>query len=119
MFSKIATTILLALPFTIAAPALAPRTSGEVTFYNPGLGACGETHGDSDMVVAVSAELFDSEQPCGSKIRVHGDAGDALVTVVDRCGGCAYNDLDLSPAAFEQSMGELGIGRATGTWEWA
>ncbi|KAM5350373.1 hypothetical protein ACJ41O_006878 [Fusarium nematophilum] len=95
------------------------RSEGEITYYNPGLGACGQTHTDGDMVVAVSAALFDADRPCGRQIRVRGDAGEALVTVVDRCGGCAYNDLDLSPVAFQQSIGDLGIGRRVASWDWA
>ncbi|KAF5011636.1 hypothetical protein FDECE_2259 [Fusarium decemcellulare] len=121
MFSNIAATVLLALPlFANAAPAnLAKRNSGELTFYNPGLGACGGTNGDGDIVVAMSAALFDAQKPCGRKIKVHGDAGTAVVTVVDRCEGCATNDLDLSPAAFTKAVGDLGLGRVTGSWEWA
>ncbi|KAH7165423.1 expansin-like protein [Dactylonectria macrodidyma] len=118
------TAILLALtlPLASAAPStLHTRNAGDVTFYNPsvGLGACGETHSDDSLVVAVSAPLFDSSQPCGKSISVPGPAGTAVVLVVDRCGGCAYNDLDLSPAAFKQVVGDLGVGRTTATWGWA
>ncbi|KAH7145674.1 expansin-like protein [Dactylonectria estremocensis] len=122
--SALLTTIVLALmlPLASAAPStLQPRTSGDVTFYNPsvGTGACGKVHSDDSFVVAVSAPLFDSIQPCGKSIKVTGPAGTAVVLVVDRCGGCAYNDLDLSPAAFKQVVGDLGIGRTMASWEWA
>lgn len=33
-------------------------TSG--TFFEPGLGACGITNGPNDLIVAVSAQLYDS-----------------------------------------------------------
>jgi hypothetical protein len=32
----------------------AALTSGKFTWYNPGLGACGQTHTDADLVVALS-----------------------------------------------------------------
>ncbi|CAG8596752.1 12488_t:CDS:2, partial [Racocetra fulgida] len=49
--------------------------TGDITFYDVGLGAC------------VS---------CGSK--------SVTVTVVDRCAGCKKNDVDLSPAAFNRLL---------------
>ncbi|THH18143.1 hypothetical protein EW146_g2798 [Bondarzewia mesenterica] len=46
----------------IAAPAPVSRAaskSGQGTFFAPGLGACGIHNSGSDMIVAVSQELFD------------------------------------------------------------
>ncbi|KAH7015576.1 expansin-like protein [Ilyonectria destructans] len=111
----------LTLPFTHAAPSnLHARTSGELTWYNPsaGTGACGQAYSDSNLVVAVSAPLYDSLKPCDRSIRVAGPAGTVEVAVVDRCGGCAYHDLDLSPAAFKKAVGDLGVGRTSASWEW-
>ncbi|KAM0420906.1 hypothetical protein ACHAPT_011295 [Fusarium lateritium] len=120
MFAKFTSTLLLALPLLAnAAPAVAPRGQGEVTYYHPGLGACGQTHGDGDLVVALSASLYDAQKPCGRHIRVKGSAGEVIAKVVDRCEGCAYNDIDLSPTAFQQSIGPLSIGRTSTTWDWA
>ncbi|KAK4066041.1 uncharacterized protein Triagg1_8350 [Trichoderma aggressivum f. europaeum] len=93
--------------------------SGSVTWYNTGLGACGNVNNDGELVVAVSHSLYDREHPCGRKIRVGYHDRSAVVTVVDRCAGCAENDLDLSPAAFRAAIGELDIGRITATWDWA
>ncbi|KAL6699204.1 expansin-like protein [Trichoderma pleuroticola] len=93
--------------------------SGSVTWYNTGLGACGQTNSDNELVVAVSHSLYDREHPCGRKIRVSYQGRSAVVTVVDRCAGCAENDLDLSPAAFRAVIGELDIGRTAATWDWA
>ncbi|UPK93429.1 hypothetical protein LCI18_004364 [Fusarium solani-melongenae] len=110
MFAKFTSALLLALPLLAsAAPAVAPRASGQATYYHPGLGACGQTHGDGDLVVAMSAPLFDAQKPCGRSIKVKGAAGE----------GCAYNDIDLSPTAFQKAIGDLGIGRTTTTWDWA
>ncbi|KAF7562163.1 hypothetical protein G7046_g1974 [Stylonectria norvegica] len=112
--------ILMALPLAsaLATPQLSERAAGSITFYEPGLGACGSTSTANDLIVAVSAGLFDAEKPCGRSIRVTGAAGSVDVAVVDRCAGCAYNDLDLSPAAFQRAIGDLGLGRQPGTWEW-
>lgn len=98
---------------------LVSRADGSITYFNPGLGACGETNGDGDYITAVSAALFDSQRPCGRNIRVSYQGRSIVVRVVDRCAGCAYNDLDLSPAAFQAVIGDLGIGRTNAQWEWA
>ncbi|KAI8662986.1 hypothetical protein LRP88_07187 [Fusarium phalaenopsidis] len=120
MFAKFTSALLLALPLLAsAAPAVAPRAEGQATYYHPGLGACGGTNGDGDLIVAMSAALFDAQKPCGRSIKVKGAAGEVTVKVVDRCEGCAYNDIDLSPTAFQKAIGDLGIGRTTTTWDWA
>ncbi|KAI5455692.1 RlpA-like double-psi beta-barrel-protein domain-containing protein-containing protein [Mariannaea sp. PMI_226] len=92
--------------------------TGDVTWYNPGLGACQKTNYNWEPVAAVSAALFDTEQPCGRRIRVTSALSSVEVTVVDRCERCAYYNVDLSPSAFQQAIGELGIGRQVATWEW-
>jgi hypothetical protein len=35
-------------------PPKGAQTTGEMTFYNPALGACGTNHGDGDAVMAIS-----------------------------------------------------------------
>ncbi|KAL7921873.1 Non-catalytic module family expansin [Trichoderma austrokoningii] len=103
---------------TSAAPAAASNT-GDMTWYEVGLGACGQTNYDNQLVAAVSHSLYDSEHPCGRNIRIQNGDKSVVVKVVDRCGGCAENDLDLSQSAFEEVIGPLGIGRAPASWEWA
>ncbi|GJC96737.1 SCP-like extracellular protein [Colletotrichum higginsianum] len=85
--------------------------TGDLTYYAVGLGACGQTHGDTDMIVSVSHYIWD-------EIRVRRDGeGSVDVTVVDRCTGCEPTDLDLSPAVFER-LADKDEGRVTGTWTW-
>ncbi|EFY88135.1 hypothetical protein J3459_012160 [Metarhizium acridum] len=96
---------------------LAARTNGDFTYYNTGLGACGNTNNDDEMVAAVGHGLYDRSHPCGRKIRIHYRGKSAEVRVVDRCGGCNDNSLDLSPAAFKRIVGSLGPGRVQGNWE--
>ncbi|KAI3403195.1 DAG7 [Candida oxycetoniae] len=99
---------------------------GEGTFYSAGLGACGITSQDSDYIIAISHELYDEYTPsnnpnhntlCGKKIRAYYGDNSVDVTVVDRCGGCKYNDLDFSPSAFKQ-LADPDLGRVDITWEW-
>lgn len=59
--------------------------TGSVTYYEVGLGACGQTNSDSELVVAVSHSLYDREHPCGRNIRVHYEGKSVDVRVVDRC----------------------------------
>lgn len=96
---------------------LAARTTGDFTYYNTGLGACGHNNNDNELVAAVGHGLYDRTHPCGRNIRVHYKGKSAVVKVVDRCGGCNDNSLDLSPAAFKKIVGSLGPGRVQGTWE--
>ncbi|CAK7235472.1 DPBB_1 domain-containing protein [Sporothrix bragantina] len=126
-------------PAPVPAPAPAPPATpglgngpfaGDVTFYAPGLGACGRYNSGGDYIAAVSEALYDevsaahgitnpNNNPlCGRRIRVA--AGSSVgatvdVTIVDRCTACAYNDVDLSPSAFDQLAG-ASAGRIRGSW---
>lgn len=100
--------------------------SGEGTYYSTGMGACGKVSSDSDYIIAISHELYDennidnnpNHNPlCGKKIRAYYEGNSVDVTVVDRCEGCAYNDLDFSPSAFTQ-LADKSLGRIDITWEW-
>ncbi|KAH6847738.1 RlpA-like double-psi beta-barrel-protein domain-containing protein-containing protein [Chaetomium sp. MPI-CAGE-AT-0009] len=104
----------------------AALASGRFTYYNPGLGACGQNHGDGDLVVALSHADFDPSTPggnpnnnplCGRRLRASYSGKSVDVTVVDRCEACNSGDLDLSPAAF-QALADLSLGVIQGTWEW-
>ncbi|KAK0506165.1 RlpA-like double-psi beta-barrel-protein domain-containing protein-containing protein [Armillaria luteobubalina] len=99
--------------------------TGEITFYETGLGSCGITSTDSDHIVALSQTLYDQFTPagnankntlCGKTIHIEYGGKSTDVTVVDRCTGCAEYDLDLSPAAFDDLASES-LGRLQGaTW---
>ncbi|KAI0056703.1 barwin-like endoglucanase [Artomyces pyxidatus] len=110
-----------------AAPITASRSAvnkGQGTFF-PGLGACGLTNSSNDLIVAVSTELFDNfpgaganpnDNPiCGKSITAHFGSKSVKVKVVDRCVGCAKDDLDMSPAAFSKLANEA-KGRINITW---
>ncbi|PWZ01617.1 hypothetical protein BCV70DRAFT_77743 [Testicularia cyperi] len=101
-------------------------TSGQGTYFAPGLGACGWTNSASDHIVAISHSLFDSfgtgnpnnNPACGHKIKANYQGKSTTVTVVDRCEGCAWGDLDFTATAFKE-LASLSVGRLSGvTWEW-
>ncbi|USP73462.1 hypothetical protein yc1106_00736 [Curvularia clavata] len=113
-------------------PEGAQTVEGDLTYYNPGLGACGQTHGDGDPVVAVSHIIWDKNQVganpntntlCGKKIRARrvdertGKEASIDVTVIDRCTGCKAVDLDVSPAMFKK-LADPDLGRVKVEWSW-
>ncbi|GMF03234.1 unnamed protein product [Ambrosiozyma monospora] len=99
--------------------------SGKATYYNTGLGACGITSNDSEMVVALSHDLYDTNKNsdntspfCGRQITLTWDGKSATVTVVDRGTFDGATNLDLSPAAF-QVFAPLDQGVLQGiSWNW-
>ncbi|KAF2824500.1 hypothetical protein CC86DRAFT_408578 [Ophiobolus disseminans] len=119
-------------PQNLPLPGSAEKFTGDLTYYDPGLGACGIDSGDNDAVVAVSHYLFDEVQTgtdpnqnplCGKKIRARrvnektGKSASIDVTVIDRCTGCQPTDIDVSPAMFDQ-IADHDLGRVTVTWAW-
>ncbi|KIJ68365.1 hypothetical protein HYDPIDRAFT_146363 [Hydnomerulius pinastri MD-312] len=104
--------------------------SGQGTYYETGLGACGITNNDSQYIAAVSHLLFDTypdyngvnpnDNPvCNRQVLATYPPTGATVTVTitDRCTGCAITDLDFSPAAFN-TLADPSLGRIPITWVW-
>ncbi|KAH9456071.1 hypothetical protein MJO28_006083 [Puccinia striiformis f. sp. tritici] len=100
--------------------------TGDATYYEPGMGACGLTNNSGDMIVAVSKLLYDSfpsergnpntNKVCGKRIRATYKGKSCDLTVVDRCEGCLHDDLDMTITAFEK-LGSKEEGRLHGmTW---
>ncbi|KAI0090521.1 RlpA-like double-psi beta-barrel-protein domain-containing protein-containing protein [Irpex rosettiformis] len=98
--------------------------SGDMTFYDVGLGACGWTDSDSELVAAVSHIMFDqfpgykggnpNKNPvCGKHAKITYKGKSVTVKIVDRCPGCATGDLDLSPSAFSK-LANKDVGRLHG-----
>ncbi|EFQ99588.1 riboflavin aldehyde-forming enzyme [Nannizzia gypsea CBS 118893] len=99
---------------------------GDLTYYDPGLGACGISSSSSQAVCAVSKELYDAASAgpnpnnnplCGLKLRLRRNNKSVDVTVVDRCVGCKPTDIDVSIAVFEQLALEA-QGRVDVEWAW-
>ncbi|KAI8146133.1 RlpA-like double-psi beta-barrel-protein domain-containing protein-containing protein, partial [Fennellomyces sp. T-0311] len=91
---------------------------GEGTFFTVGLGSCGKTNKDSDLVVALSSELMSSGDYCGKKIKVKTDSGHVTATVVDTCPSCPKNNVDFSTGAFKK-IGSFAAGRIKISWSFA
>ena len=89
--------------------------SGEGTFYTVGLGSCGQTNSDTEMVAALSSSLMSSGDKCGKQLTATSDTGSVTVTAVDTCPSCGEGDIDFSPAAFEK-LGSLSEGRISIQW---
>ena len=76
--------------------------TGDLTYYGPGLGACGVTSSNNDDIVSVSHIIFDTESTgsnpnanplCRHKIRAVRGGKSVDLTVVDRCE--FWNDASL------------------------
>ncbi len=70
--------------------------------------ACGTTNNDSEAIVAIGAELYDSYgtsnsmSQCGKSLTITWNGKTAKATARDRCPGCAGGSLDMSPTLFQQ-----------------
>ncbi|CAG8484632.1 6130_t:CDS:1 [Cetraspora pellucida] len=92
---------------------------GDATFYNTGLGACGITSNDNQLVAALPAADYDSlmtdgnpnhSGACGKMATVVCGGKTVTVKIVDRCPNCKSGDLDMSPAAFD-CIADRSVGR--------
>ncbi|KAL8911767.1 MAG: hypothetical protein Q9171_003100 [Xanthocarpia ochracea] len=72
----------------------AQGTVGDLTYYAPGLGACGRYSTENENVCAISHITYDAEANgpnpntnplCGKQIRATRNGNSVVVTVVDRC----------------------------------
>ncbi|KAH8922064.1 hypothetical protein BT69DRAFT_1320455 [Atractiella rhizophila] len=79
--------------------------SGRATFYDVGLGACGEYNSDSDFVVALNQGQYGSSNSvskyCFKYINIQYGGKSAKAQIVDCCPGCPWGALDMSPALFK------------------
>lgn len=87
--------------------------TGDITYYQPGLGACGETSSDSDTVVALSPAEYDGS--CGKTITITKGGKTATAKVVDKCPACASGAIDVSSTVFK-SLADMAVGRTQVSW---
>jgi expansin (peptidoglycan-binding protein) len=117
-------------------PSNSQTFEGDLTYFQTGLGACGETNSDSDNIVSVSHIIFDAAGSssskggnsnfnplCGLMLRAErydedrGERRSVDLKVVDRCTGCQSNDLDVTYSAFDK-LASRSRGRVEVTWAW-
>jgi len=104
---------------------------GKMTYYTPGLGACGITNSEDDMIVAISQVTFDLAQAfaeggssdpnknplCNQKISLQGKDGTMhTVTITDRCVACTDKDLDTTPGLYATLGGTIAEGHFNTNW---
>lgn len=95
---------------------------GEGTYFDVGLGACGQYSVNTDYVAALNHVQFGDyvngalSPACGMCLEVSGPLGAVRVKVVDKCPGCQKGDIDLSPTAFE-AIARKDDGRVKITWK--
>ncbi|KAI0041589.1 hypothetical protein FA95DRAFT_1501246, partial [Auriscalpium vulgare] len=85
------------------------------TFYNVGLGACGQVNTASDFVVALDSAQWSSGAHCFQRITITANGKSAQATIVDECPFCNNTGLDLSAGLF-QFFAPLYTGILHGTW---
>ncbi|KAI0802130.1 RlpA-like double-psi beta-barrel-protein domain-containing protein-containing protein [Xylaria sp. FL0064] len=90
-------------------------TTGDMTWYHPGLGACGETDGDGDAVVALNTANYANGANCGRWITIQGNGRQTAARVVDLCPGCGAGGIDVAPAIFDD-IASLDVGRIQVNW---
>lgn len=108
-------------------PASGKSFTGEMTYFTPGMGACGHSSTEDEKMVAVSMALFDQYTPngnpnlnplCGKTVSMTGASGETFeATIWDRCVGCAEGDLDMPQSYFNEVTmkgGKPADGRAYG-----
>ncbi|KAI1804801.1 RlpA-like double-psi beta-barrel-protein domain-containing protein-containing protein [Daldinia bambusicola] len=114
----------LTKPLLFLASFLAPTAlafTGDMTYYTPGLGACGKQNSASDHIVALSPAQYGHDanpnlaKVCGRTINIRYGGRTASATVVDKCPGCASGSIDVSPAVFRQ-LAPLDKGRVRVEW---
>ncbi|KAI8978793.1 riboflavin aldehyde-forming enzyme [Trametes punicea] len=103
---------------TAGAAQVEKRATGRGTWFNVGLGACGETNKDSDKIIAISSQIYANGAHCGESVRIKNTANGKTATAIvrDECPGCGANDIDMSPSLFEE-LGDLDTGVLRVTWE--
>ncbi|KAF2809576.1 uncharacterized protein BDZ99DRAFT_463363 [Mytilinidion resinicola] len=110
------------------------KFTGDITYYNPagGYGACGFTIADSDHVVAIAHDTWDSKGTmsngnpwCGQKItilnKVTGKTWPA--TIGDKCMGtdalpCTGGNLDLAQGFFDEAFPSVNGRGHSDVFEW-
>ncbi|KAL9015321.1 MAG: hypothetical protein Q9173_000062 [Seirophora scorigena] len=85
--------------------------AGDITFYDTGLGACGWTNdGTTENVFALAHGMMGSQSNgnpfCGRQAEVSLDGKTVIGKLVDKCGGCKGQDIDLSHAMFQALANE-------------
>jgi len=108
----------LAAPVDLEKRASNTVHKGRGTWYYTGLGACGWTNSNSQLVVAMPQSLYDANngKNCGQSVYITYGSKSVTAEMVDSCPGCGGNDLDMSEATFK-SLAPLSDGVIEVEWQ--
>ncbi|KAK4230262.1 putative allergen asp f7 protein [Podospora fimiseda] len=97
--------------------------TGDFTYYQVGLGACGwddSGKDHTDNIVAISHIVMGTQSNgnpyCGKSISVSANGKTVQATVRDKCMGCAADAVDGTEKMFLELFGTLDVGRAPVKW---
>ncbi|KAJ3715512.1 riboflavin aldehyde-forming enzyme [Lentinula raphanica] len=80
--------------------------TGRGTWFEPGLGNCGNWNTANDPIIAIPESLYDQNggSNCGQWIHITDENTGKTVygRTEDSCPGCGSGDLDMSPDVFNQ-----------------
>lgn len=88
------------------------------TFYDVGLGACGQYSSPGDFIVALNVAQYGGGYPgpqCFKSITISYGGKTAQATIMDECMGCPYAGLDFSTGLFNY-FASPDDGVVYGTW---
>ncbi|KAH7913975.1 RlpA-like double-psi beta-barrel-protein domain-containing protein-containing protein [Hygrophoropsis aurantiaca] len=120
LFASLFMALAAPMPLDVSSsPDLAKRVThtGRGTWFDVGLGACGENNVNSDSIVAISSAIYGNGGNCGQYVHVTNTANgkSAYGMTRDECPSCSSGSLDMSPGLFEQ-IGDLGTGVLEISW---
>ncbi|KAF1990999.1 hypothetical protein K402DRAFT_312273, partial [Aulographum hederae CBS 113979] len=97
--------------------------SGDITHYDVGMGSCGWTSTANEAVVAIPHGMMNNganpnNNPlCGKSITISYQGKEHTAKIVDTCGGCDGQAIDLSNSLFT-AVAPSGDGRVHGVNWW-
>ncbi|KAK4888248.1 hypothetical protein LTR27_012828 [Elasticomyces elasticus] len=97
--------------------------TGDITYYAPGLGSCGWTNTEDEAIVAIPHGMMENginpnlNPLCGQYITISYAGAEHKAKIVDTCGGCDGQAIDLTQTLFD-AVAPSGDGRVHGVEWW-
>lgn len=89
--------------------------SGQFTYFDDGMGACGQESQPGDFIVALNSGQYDGGKYCGETITITYNGKTTQAKIMDECPGCGDGGLDMSTGLFKFFASES-VGVLEGTW---
>ncbi|KAK5688907.1 hypothetical protein LTS10_000886 [Elasticomyces elasticus] len=97
--------------------------TGDITYYAPGLGSCGWVNTEDEAIVAIPHGMMENginpnlNPLCGQYITISYAGATHKAKIVDTCGGCDGQAIDLTQTLFD-AVAPSGDGRVHGVEWW-